>query len=66
MRLVAVLAALMLAGCGAAGWDVRAVQARKTCTDNGHALGSPGFDACFHRIYAASHGVAATSAPLRQ
>lgn len=58
MRVVlALVAAALLAGCGLAGFDAVAVQARRTCIDNGHAIGTAGFDACFHRVYSASRGV---------
>ena len=55
VRTIAIAIILFAAGCADTN---RANAVRRICVDNGHALGSPGFDACFRDTFAAaSHSV---------
>jgi hypothetical protein len=57
MRVGMVLAVLALAGCGSSAADMDAANARRICAGNGHAQGSPGFDACFATTFRDIRGV---------
>ena len=58
MRVMLLVAAVALAGCGApvVQGTPNADDARRICIDNGHTLGSPGFHRCFETTYAAIMG----------
>ncbi len=55
MRIVVLAAAVLLAGCES-GWQRLATEARTICAQNGNPAGTPGFDACFDRTFAAMTG----------
>lgn len=52
MRYLILTACLLVAACG----TPYANNARRICVENGHAVGSPGFDRCFESTYAAIQG----------
>jgi hypothetical protein len=55
MRAIAILAALMLVGCGM--HERHAQQARGICQANGNPLGSAEFNRCFERTFASLNEV---------
>ncbi len=66
MKIAAALLMFALAGCAANVGAIaghRAAAVRQICIDNGHALGSPGFDACFRDTYAAASGTVSIPKP---